>query len=220
MSYQWKKGSNNIAGATSSSYTTPATAIGDSGAVFTVEVSNSTSTVTSNSATLTVTAAPVVPTITTQPTAQTVTAGQPATFSVVATGTAPLSYQWKKGSNNIAGATSSSYTTPATAIGDSGAVFTVVVSNSAGTVTSSNAALTVNAAVVAPAIATQPTAQTVTAGNTATFTVVATGTRDIELPVEKEWQRYQRCHIQYLHHACHHQCRHRRSVGVFGSGQQ
>ena len=84
------------------------------------------------------------PSIATQPTAQTVTAGQTATFSVTATGTAPLTYQWRKNGTNISGATSSSYTTPATAIGDSGAVFTVVVSNSVGTVTSSSAMLTVN----------------------------------------------------------------------------
>src|SRR6266478_3865926 len=59
-------------------------------------------------------AAPVPPTITTQPTSQTVTAGQTASFSVVASGTAPLSYQWQKNSVAIAGATSSSYATPVT----------------------------------------------------------------------------------------------------------
>src|SRR5215470_8691948 len=61
---------------------------------------------------------PVAPLITTQPTNQTVTAGQPATFSVLATGTAPMSYQWQKNGANIAGATSASYTTPATATAD------------------------------------------------------------------------------------------------------
>ena len=50
--------------------------------------------------------------ITTQPASQTVTAGQTATFSVTATGTAPLSYQWKKNGAAISGATASSYTTP------------------------------------------------------------------------------------------------------------
>ena len=62
---------------------------------------------TSNAATLTVNAAAVAPTITTQPVNQTVTAGQTATFTVVAGGTAPLSYQWQKNGVNIAGATAS-----------------------------------------------------------------------------------------------------------------
>jgi len=83
------------------------------------------------------------PAITTQPSNQTVAAGQTATFSVVATGTAPLSYQWQKGTSDIAAATSASYTTLATAIGDSGSTFRVVVSNSEGSATSNAATLTV-----------------------------------------------------------------------------
>ena len=86
------------------------------------------------------------PSITTQPSGQTVTAGATATFSVVAVGTAPLSYQWRKGGTPISGATSASYTTPATVTGDSGSLYSVVVSNSVNSVTSLNAALTVNAA--------------------------------------------------------------------------
>src|SRR6266851_1864789 len=74
-------------------------------------------------------AALVAPTITTQPVSQTVTAGQTASFTVVATGTAPLGYQWQKNSVNIAGATLASYTTPATTTTDSGATFRVVVTN-------------------------------------------------------------------------------------------
>ena len=175
LTYQWSKNGINISGATSSMYTTPATVVADSGAVFTVLVSNSVSSVTSSSATLTVNPATYAPAITTQPVAQTVTAGQTATFSVTATGTAPLSYQWTKNGTNISGATASSYTTPATVDADSNAVFTVVISNSVGTVTSSSAMLTVNAAVVAPTITTQPADQTVNAGETATFLVTASG---------------------------------------------
>jgi hypothetical protein len=84
------------------------------------------------------------PAIMTQPSNQTVAAGQTATFSVVATGTAPLSYQWQKGTSNIAGATSTSYITPTTGLSDSGSTFRVVVSNSAGNATSNAAMLTVN----------------------------------------------------------------------------
>ena len=185
LSYQWQKNSTTISGATSSAYTTPATTPSDSGALFTVTVSNSVGTVTSNAATLTVNPTPVVPSITTQPTSQTVTAGQTATFSVTATGTAPLSYQWQKNGAAISGATSSSYTTPAETTSDNGAQFTVVVSNSVGSLTSSAATLTVNPAPVAPSITTQPTGQTVTAGQTATFSVTATGTA----PLSYQWQK-------------------------------
>ena len=149
LSYQWQKNGVNIAGATAASYTTPVTTTSDSGSTFPVVVSNTAGTVTSAAATLTVNPAAVAPTITTSPTNQTVTAGQTATFTVVAAGTAPLSYQWQKNGVNIAGATAASYTTPVTATSDSGSTFPVVVSNTAGTVTSAAATLTVNAAPVA-----------------------------------------------------------------------
>jgi len=84
------------------------------------------------------------PTIVTPPANQTVTAGQTATFSVTASGTAPLSYQWQKNGADINGATLASYTTPATAAQDNGAEFRVVVSNSAGKATSNPATLTVS----------------------------------------------------------------------------
>jgi len=79
------------------------------------------------------------PTITTQPSNQVVTLGQPATFSVAATGLGTLSYQWSRNGIAIAGATSASYTTPATAAADNGAVFSVAVGDVFGS-TSSNAA--------------------------------------------------------------------------------
>ena len=185
LSYQWQKNGANISGATSASYTTPATTSTDNASTFHVVVSNSAGSVTSSAATLTVNPAVVAPTITAQPANQTVTAGQTATFAVVASGTAPLSYQWQKNGANISGATSTSYTTPATTSTDNASTFQVVVSNSAGSVTSSAATLTVNPAVVAPTITTQPASQTVTAGQTATFSVVATGTA----PLSYQWQK-------------------------------
>jgi len=146
LTYQWQKGSTSISGATLSSYTTPATATSDSGSTFSVAISNSAGKITSNVATLTVNAAPVAPSITQQPSNQTVTAGQTATFSVAAAGTAPLTYQWQKGTTAITGATSASYTTSATTTSDNGSHFSVVVSNSAGKATSNAATLTVNPA--------------------------------------------------------------------------
>jgi hypothetical protein len=89
--------------------------------------------------------AAVAPAITTQPTDQRVVVGQTATFSVMANGTAPLNYQWQKGTTPVAGATASSYTTPATALPDNGSTFQVVISNSVSSVTSSSAMLTVAA---------------------------------------------------------------------------
>jgi len=87
---------------------------------------------------------PVAPSITTQPADQAVTVGQTANFSVAASGTAPLTYQWQKNNSNISGATSSSYATPATTQSDNASTFRVVVTNSAGSATSRNATLTVN----------------------------------------------------------------------------
>src|SRR6266567_480784 len=185
LSYQWQKNGAAISAATSFSYATPATTSSDNGAQFTVGVSNAAGSVTSNVATLTVNAAPVAPAITIQPTSQTVSAGQTASFSVVATGTAPLSYQWQKNGANVTGATAANYTTPATTISDSGSTFRVVVNNATGTITSVAATLTVNAAPVAPSITAQPTSQTVTAGQTASFSVAATGTA----PLSYQWQK-------------------------------
>jgi hypothetical protein len=185
LSYQWQKNGAAISGATSSSYTTPATTNADNGAQFAVRVSNSVGTATSNAATLTVTPPPGTPSITSQPTGQSVTAGQTATFSVTATGTAPLSYQWQKNGAAISGATSFSYTTPVTTNSDNGAQFVVTVSNSVGTATSNAATLTVTPAPVAPSITSQPTSQSVTAGQAATFSVGATGTA----PLSYQWQK-------------------------------
>jgi hypothetical protein len=174
LNYQWSRNGALIAGATQATYTTGATTTADNGATFSVVISNAGGSITSTAATLTVTAATGgAPQITTQPASQTVNVGQVATFSVVAGGGGTLGYQWKKGGATIAGATSASYTTPVVASTDSGSVFTVVVTNSAGSATSTGATLTVNSA---PQITTQPASRTVTVGQTATFTVVAIGT--------------------------------------------
>jgi hypothetical protein len=184
LTYQWQKNGVAISGATAASYTTPATVNSDDGSQFSVVVRNAAGSVTSGIAHLSVTASAVVPTITTQPANQSVTAGQTATFSVVANGTAPLNYQWQKNGNAITGATAATYTTPPTTTADSGSQFAVIVSNIAGNVTSNSALLTVVSGNVPPAITTQPSNQSVTVGQTATFTVVANGTA----PLSYQWQ--------------------------------
>jgi hypothetical protein len=185
MTYQWSKNGTAMSGVTSSTYTTPAETMTDNNATFSVMVSNSAGNATSSTAILTVNAAAVAPTITSQPSSQSVNVGQTATFNVAATGTSPMTYQWSKNSVAISGATSSTYTTPAETTADNKAAFAVTVSNSAGSAASSPAVLTVNSVVTAPAILTQPANQTVIAGQTATFTVSASGTS----PMTYQWSK-------------------------------
>jgi outer membrane protein assembly factor BamB len=83
------------------------------------------------------------PAITTQPSSVSVVSGATATFTVVATGTAPLSYQWQKSGAAIMGANGASYTTPALTVADNASTYAVMISNGAGSVTSSTATLTV-----------------------------------------------------------------------------
>jgi dienelactone hydrolase len=90
------------------------------------------------------TAIPVPPSITIQPADTTVNVGAIAKFRVTATGAAPLHYQWRKNGVDISGgATNASYITPPTVPTDNGSLFSVVVSNRQGSVTSNNAVLTV-----------------------------------------------------------------------------
>jgi plastocyanin len=183
LSYQWTKNGTNI-GTNSATYTTAATALTDNGAKIQVTVSNAEGSAPSSIATLTVDAAATKPSISTQPANVTVTVGQTVTFTVVATGTAPLTYQWTKNGMNV-GTNSATYTTAATTSADNGTQVQVTVSNSAGSTPSSIATLTVNVAATKPAISTQPANVTVTVGQTATFTAVATGTA----PLTYQWTK-------------------------------
>jgi hypothetical protein len=128
---------------------------------------------------------PTAPSITTHPASQTITAGQTATFTVAATGAAPLSYQWQKNGAVIPGATSATYTTPPAAPPDDGARFQAVVSNAVGTATSKVATLRVTKGPIAPSITTQPASQTVKVGQRASFSVEVTGTT----PLSYQWHR-------------------------------
>jgi len=129
--------------------------------------------------------AAVAPTITAQPAALTVTEGDGAVFTVGASGSAPLAYQWKRGGVDIAGATASTYTLTTTTLSDDGAVFTVTVSNSAGSVTSAAAVLRVNARLRPPTITAQPASVTIAELNNVTLAVTVDGTP----PFAYQWQR-------------------------------
>jgi hypothetical protein len=85
------------------------------------------------------------PLIAAQPAAQTIVIGQTATFTVAASGMAPIAYQWQKNGAAIDGATSATYITPAATAADNGALFSVIVSNTAGNAASNAARLTVAA---------------------------------------------------------------------------
>lgn len=118
------------------------------------------------------------PVITSQPASATANAGSTVSFTVAASGAAPLSYQWfKNGTNKLAdggslsGSTTASLTLAKVSDADGGG-YAVVVSNPAGSATSSSATLRI---VDAPVIVSQPASQTNTAGTTATFTVAARG---------------------------------------------
>ena len=132
----------------------------------------------SSASTLIINSAPL---ITVSPTNQTVMVGGNATFSVIATGTAPLSYQWYFNTTNLlAGATNYSLTLTNVQLTNAGN-YSVVVANGCGSVTSTPpATLTV---LVPPSITTQPQSQTNCRGSTVNFTVTATGTT----PLSYHW---------------------------------
>ncbi|MBF0510838.1 MAG: immunoglobulin domain-containing protein [Candidatus Omnitrophica bacterium] len=167
--YQWMQKASgtssfvNISGATSSSYTTPATTLANSATQYQCIITNSAGSVTSNAATLTVY---TIPNITAQPASQTVIAPLTVSFSVSVTGAPLLTYQWMQqasgtsGFTPISGATSSTYGMASTTLAMSANQYECVVSNAAGSVTSSPAILTVN-----PSAPNTPTMNTPIAGN-------------------------------------------------------
>jgi hypothetical protein len=140
ITYQWNENGMPITDATSATYTTPATTSADNGATFTVTVTNSVNSFTSPPATLTVASASSAPSFALEPVNAYVPQGNTASFYVIATGTAPLSYQWYKNGMPISDATDPSYTTPPTTSADNNAQFTVAVTNSAGSIMSGQAA--------------------------------------------------------------------------------
>ena len=139
LAYQWRFFGTNVLNSTNDSLnfvSIQTTNAGD----YTVVITNAFGSVTSAVATLTIISSPV---IATNPQSQTVTVGANATFHLSATGSAPLSYQWRFNNVDIAGAVLTNYTRTNAQLVDAGN-YTVVVTNSAGSVTSAVAVLTVN----------------------------------------------------------------------------
>ena len=182
LSYQWNLNGTPIAGATAGTYSIAGASTAQSGNQYSVTVTNSQGSVTAGPATLTVDPA-AAPAITGQTGAQTVVAGATVSFAVTATGSPTLTYQWNLNGAAIPGATQPTFSIAAAAAANSGAVYTVTVSNPVASVTSSPMALTVTAA-AAPSIVQQPASLSVLANGQATFTVQAAGSA----PMFYQWQ--------------------------------
>ena len=188
LSYQWRFNGTNIAGANNPVLRLPAVNSANVGS-YSVAVSNSAGSASSNAAVLTVSAsapAAVAPSIVTQPASVTANAGSTATLAVGVDGTGPFSFQWRREGVNIAGATSAVLTFPAVALPNAGS-FSVVVTNSAGSVTSSNAVLDVSAdtAPTAPTITSQPSTLIVPFRGSGVVAVGATGSG----PLSYQWSK-------------------------------
>jgi hypothetical protein len=111
------------------------------------------------------------PVITTQPVAQNGCTGTNVSFSVVATGTPTLNYQWRRNSVNIGGATSSTLNLTGITSANAGN-YDCVITNLCGTITSNQAALSISNG---PIIVGQPSSTTVCEGTNTSFSVFATG---------------------------------------------
>jgi alpha-tubulin suppressor-like RCC1 family protein/streptogramin lyase len=184
LTYQWQVSTNGGtswaaptggSGAGSAQFITWTLAPGDDGTLFRVQVSDGIGIPAISSPVVLV--VPFAPIITTQPGNLSVASGATATFTVAAAGEPAPAYQWQVSINggstwSNVGINAAAYTTPGTSSGNDGNLYRVAVSNALGAITSSSATLTVS---YAPSITTQPTAQSVTAPNAATFTAAAAG---------------------------------------------
>lgn len=181
LSYLWRKEGLPIPGATSSVLTVANVQTTDAGS-YTVTVSNAAGAVTSEPVTVAVSASLTAPSILTAPLSVTVPLGAPASFTVVAQGTAPLGFAWRRDGVLIPGATSAILSIVSAQESDVGS-YTVTVTNGAGSVTSAGATLTVDAPLTLPRITAMPVGQTVLQDSAVTFSVTATGTR----PLTYQW---------------------------------
>ena len=173
LSYVWRREGTLIAKASQSTLVLGSVQVADAGD-YTVTVSNALGSVTSSPARLTVLVPSLPPFIVVQPVSVTATAGGAASFGVTVRGTAPLSYQWRKDGEWLAGATQATLTLTNVGSTDA-AVYSVAITNAFGAVVSASARLTVNPAPTPPQIETPPTDRTVTEGATVSLSVTASG---------------------------------------------
>ena len=179
LSYQWTRDGTALPNGTQAQLALPAALPADAGA-YAVVVRNSSGSITSTSATLTVRVLP--PVIIAAPAGQSVPAGQTVILSVSANGSPPLTYRWWRDGAELAGATTANLPLLNAQTAQTGS-YTVMVSNPAGTATSAPAHVTVTAS--APVITRHPAAMSVTAGQSAQFSVEASGSQ----PFTFQWRR-------------------------------
>jgi hypothetical protein len=196
LTYQWELSTSNgaswtaVPGATQPTLELAGVSAVQNGHQYRVVVTGSSGSVISSPVTLRVTVAPTAPVILANvPASPSAVAGTNVNLSVTASGTTPA-YRWQVSSNgttwtDVPGATASTLSLVGVTVGQNGLRYRVIVSNSAGSVTSAVATLQVTAAPAAPGVAAQPQPAAVVAPNAATFTVVGTGTPAPTI----QWQR-------------------------------
>jgi pectin methylesterase-like acyl-CoA thioesterase len=182
LAYQWFKNNDPILltenpTAQSATLSFPAAALSDSGD-YKVTITNVAGSVTSTPVTLLITDGAIAPSIVTQPLGTSLLVGAPHTFTVLANGTAPLTYQWQFSADggvnyvNLSGGDDSSFVISSATLADTG-IYRCVVTNGEGSVASAGAVFTVNEV---PAITAQPAGATLSPGAPLTLSVTASGT--------------------------------------------
>ena len=185
LSYQWQRSNTNIfdtgnwSGTTSDTLTIMNISSAEAGTYRVRVTSGSGTTINSSNALVTV-VSPVA--IVDQPVSQTVVSGSNTAFTVSATGSVPLTYQWSHDGVAIPGANLSTYAIPVVQTNDAGE-YTVVITNDVNSVTSTPALLTV--LVVPATIASEPSSRTIAPGTRAVFVVSASGS----MPLNYQWQK-------------------------------
>jgi hypothetical protein len=178
ISYQWiKENEGNIAAATLKNYTLSNIQFSNSGNYACV-ATNLYGSVTSTFASLSV---GTLPSFVVHPSSQAIAVGSNCTFSVVATGTNPISYQWYRNNTIILSAESDSYTINSVTNLNNGN-YSCAASNIFGSVTSNSATLITGAA---PTITVHPSSQKLYTGSTVTFSVAAIG----NIPLSYQWHK-------------------------------
>ena len=176
LNYQWQSSGTNLPAQTNPTLTLTAVTTNNAGD-YQVIVTNLYSSVTSSVAALYVV---FPPSISVQPVSQNVVSGSNVAFTVAASGTPPLNYQWQMNGTNIMGQTNTTLTLTAVTTNNAG-TYRVAITNLFGAVTSTTAALNVG---FAPTITAQPSSQSVVTGSNATLSVTAGGTA----PLHYQWQ--------------------------------
>lgn len=181
LTYQWQKHGVDIPGANHYELVFPNVQPTDAG-VYRLVVSNLAGIAISNPARLSVTG--TGPVIVSEPVSQRVEVGKTVVFSVSATGSEPLSYQWKKDGSDLPGATERELLLKNVQLSSSGS-YQVIVVDATGTTSSTPAELTVFDPLSSPIITMQPVGQSAAVGGTLQLAVQASGTP----PLFFQWQK-------------------------------